>query len=107
MITVPKSTVWKDIIIPESKWFTINENDAYKSLNHVFQNQGEIKRKGESLMYENREKFTIDKMSDKLDEIMEKYTSDTPSQVGLKLPKLKKVGNDKSTKIKLPKLKRV
>jgi len=105
---VPKSVVWADIIISESQWFSIDEHMAYKSLNFVFENQGEIKRKGESLMYENREKFTLDKMADKLDEIMEKYTSDMPSQVGLKLPKLKKIENKQGPpKITLPKLKRV
>tara|TARA_R110000824_G_scaffold66026_7_gene171667 strand:- start:2401 stop:3756 length:1356 start_codon:yes stop_codon:yes gene_type:complete len=104
---VPKSMVWKDIIIPESQWFNIYENEAYQALNHTFENQGEIKRKGETLMYKNRDKFTLDKMADKLDEIMEKYTSNMPSQVGLKLPKLKKVESKELPKIKLPKLKKV
>ena len=33
-----------------------------------------MKNKGESLMYENREKFTLNKMSEKLDEIMKQHT---------------------------------
>ena len=104
---IPKSIVWKDILIEESQWFSVNESKAYSSLNYVFENQGEVKRKGESLMYKNREKFTLDKMADKLDEIMKKHISDIPSQVGLKLPKLKKVKSDEKPKIKLPKLKKV
>ena len=107
MVKVPKSMVWEDIIVPESQWLSVNERVSYNALNFAFNNQGEIKRKGESLMYENREKFTLDKMADKLDEIMEKYTSNMPSQVGLNLPKLKKVGNNEPSKIKLPKLKKV
>ena len=43
------------------------------------------------LMKINREKFTLDKMTQKLDEIVEKHTKDLPSQVSIKLPKLKKV----------------
>ena len=103
---IPKSAVWENILIPESQWFNVDEKQAYNAFNYIFENQGEIKRKGESLMYENREKFTMDKMADKLDEIMEKYIGNAPSQVSLKLPKLKKVENNKSTEIKLPKLKR-
>jgi len=104
---IPKSVVWNDILIPESEWFNVDEQNAYKALNYAFENQGEIKRKGESLMHENREKFTLDKMADKLDEIMKKYSSNIPSQVKLNLPKLKKVNKSDAPKIKLPKLKRV
>ena len=104
---IPKSVVWNDILIPESEWFNVDEQNAYKALNYAFENQGEIKRKGESLMHENREKFTLDKMADKLDEIMKKYSSNIPSQVKLNLPKLKKVNKSDAPKIKLPKLKKV
>ena len=104
---VPKSVVWKDIIVKESQWFSVNEGMAYKALNGAYENQGEIKRKGESLMYQNREKFTLDKMTDKLNEIMKKYTDNMPSQVGLNLPKLKKIKNNETPKVNLPKLKKV
>ena len=101
---IPKSIVWKDILIKESKWFTVNEPDAYRALNYAFDNQNEIKRKGESLMYENKEKFTLGAMADKLDILLEKYI---PNQVQIQLPKLKKVKNDQPSQIELPKLKRV
>jgi glycosyltransferase involved in cell wall biosynthesis len=109
---VPKSVVWKDIIIPESQWFNINESTAYKALNYCFNNQMEIKRLGKDLMNENREKFTLSKMSEKFDEIMEKYTKNVATQVSLNLPKLKKVNKseDKTNslpKLKLPKLNKV
>ena len=41
------------------------------------------------------------------DSNVDKYTQDLPSQVGLKLPKLKKVNKTELPKIKLPKLKKV
>ena len=104
---VPKSAAWKDIVIPESKWFNVDEGTVYKALNYAFQNVHEMKNKGESLMHENREKFTLNKMSEKLDEIMKQHTKDLPSQVQLKLPKLKKVNKSEPPKIKLPKLKKV
>ena len=54
----------------------------------------------------NRNKFTLNKMTKKLGEIMEKYLKDVPQQVGLNLPKLKKVNKEES-KLELPKLKRM
>ena len=107
---VPKSVVWKDIIIPESEWFTVNESNVYKALKFAFENKYEIKNKAKSLMNINREKFTLNKMADKLNEILDKYTSGMATAVDIKLPKLKKVGDtdkvksDNLPKLKLPKL---
>ena len=55
----------------------------------------------------NRDKFTLDKMTEKLDEIVTPYMDKVPQQVGLNLPKLKKVGSSEPPKMKLPKLKKV
>ena len=104
---VPKSMVWKDIIIKESQWFNVNETQAYKAMNHCFSNYDEVKKKALNLMKINRDKFTLDKMTEKLDKIVTPIIDKAPSQVGLQLPKLKKVGEDKSSKIKLPKLKKL
>ena len=49
-------------------------------------------------------------MDKKFEEILNKYLpkfEDSPQQVNLKLPKLKKVVDDKPKKIQLPKLKKV
>ena len=46
-------------------------------------------------------------MGEKLNEIITPYVDKVPTQVGLNLPKLKKVSNSKPTKIKLPKLKKM
>ena len=107
LVQVPKSQVWKDIIIPESQWFNVNETQAYKSMNYCFTNYDEIKEKALNLMKINRDKFTLDKMSEKLDEIIKPYLDKVPTAVGLKLPKLKKVGGSDAPKIKLPKLKKL
>ena len=107
MIPVPKSQVWKDIIVSESQWFNVNETQAYKAMNHCFKNYDEVKEKALNLMKTNRDKFTLNKMTEKLDKIVTPIIDKAPSQVGLQLPKLKKVGEDKSPKIKLPKLKKL
>jgi len=107
MVQVPKSQVWKDIIIPESQWFNVNETQTYKAMNYCFENYDDIKKKALNLMKINRDKFTLDKMTEKLDEITSPYIDKVPQQVGLQLPKLKKVGSSEPPKIKLPKLKKV
>ena len=104
---VPKSMVWKDIIVENGQWFNVDESSAYKAFNHVFKNHFDVRRDAKSLMNINKEKFTLDKMSEKLDEIITPYIDKVPTQVGLKLPKLKKIGNSESPKIKLPKLKKI
>ena len=107
LVQVPKSMVWKDIIVPESQWFNVNETQAYKSLNYCFQNYDEVKKKALNLMKINRDKFTLKKMTEKLDEIVTPMINELPSQVGIKLPTLKKVGGSETPKVKLPKLKKV
>ena len=97
---------WKDIIVPESQWFNVNETQAYKAMNYCFTNYNEAKEKALNLMKINRDKFTLDKMTEKLDEIITPYVDKVPQQVGLQLPKLKKTGDVKAPKIKLPKLKK-
>ena len=80
---------------------------------HIFNN--EIKNKayiqkqivfGLPIMSENKDKFTLAKMTEKLDEIMENHMKDIPQQVGLNLPKLKKI-NKEAPKVELPKLKKM
>ena len=52
-------------------------------------------------------KFTLKKMTEELDKIMEKHMKDVPQQVDIKLPTLKKVDNNSnSSQIKLPKLRK-
>ena len=98
LVKIPESQVWKDILIEEAQWFQVDENQVYKTLNHTFQNQNQIKDSATSLMYKNRDKFTLNKMAEKLNEIVDKYVKDSPKQVSIKLPKLKKVKSKSKTK---------
>jgi glycosyltransferase involved in cell wall biosynthesis len=107
LVQVPQSMVWKDIIIPESQWFNVNETQAYKAMNYCFTNYDEVKEKALNLMKVNRDKFTLNKMTEKLDKIITPFMDKVPQQVGLNLPKLKKVGKTEPPKIKLPKLKKL
>jgi glycosyltransferase involved in cell wall biosynthesis len=108
LVQIPKSARWKDILIDESKWFTVDENHAYDALIDMHQNYFEYKRKADALMNINREKFTLEKMSILLDEVITQATDGAPSETKLVLPKLKKIKNGSSeNSLKLPKLKRV
>ncbi len=107
LVQVPNSQVWKDIIIPESQWFNVNEQQAYKSMNYCFEHYDDVKKKALNLMKVNRDKFTLNKMTEKFDEILSPQIDKVPTQVGLKLPKLKKAGEVNKPTIKLPKLKKV
>ena len=104
---IPESAHWKDILIPESQWFVVDEPKAYDALNHVFQNYyNEIKNYGENMMRRNRIKFNFNKMVELLDSIMSQYTDHLSVATQIKLPKLKKVQGSLPD-IKLPKLKKV
>ena len=104
---VPKSAHWKHIIIPQSQWFYANEQQASKMMSYAFEHYKEIKSKAVELMKINREKFTLKKMSEKLNSLVKSYTKDIPQQVGLQLPKLKKVEKTNTNSgIQLPKLKK-
>ena len=37
MNTVPKSVRWKDIIVSDSKWFSVNEHSAFESLSFALE----------------------------------------------------------------------
>ena len=94
-------------VFPDDE-FNENELDCDdEDSNNIVNFPNIIKNKAKRLMYESKDKFTLTNMTQQLDEILEKHTSSLPSQVQLKLPKLKKVGSSEPPKIKLPKLKKV
>ena len=69
-----------------------------------------ITKKAKRLGKKNRREFSLKAMSSKFNKILDNVLQSIPQSVGLKLPKLKKVGSDESSqpaKIKLPKLKKM
>ena len=107
---VPKSVVWKDIIIPQSQWYNVDEASVVKAFKHIHKNNLQVKKNAKQLMETNRKKFTLDKMTEKFSEIMTKITDSIPQQVPMSLPKLKKKSDEKpveTPKVTLPKLKKL
>jgi len=90
------SAVVKDMLIPESSWFTVNYSKAAETLEDVYKNYKKYINGAKKQAYRSRTEFSLEKMSENLLNILD---SRIPKSVQLKLPQLKK--------IELPKLKKV
>ena len=108
---VPNSAVWKDIIIQDSEWFYVDENQAYKALNQAFNDESAWTERGINYMKNNKMQYDLDVMEKELIHVIEQYTAQLSQEVSINLPKLKKVDNVEKNPIpqelKLPKLKKV
>jgi glycosyltransferase involved in cell wall biosynthesis len=106
---VPKSALWKPIIVEPSRWFNVNEADVVRKVRTFHKKRKLIQKKAIRLGYKNRRKFSLKAMTIEFNKIIDDILKNIPQSVNLKLPKLKKVGNKSSQppKIKLPKLKKV
>ena len=97
-------------LMKEANWFTINYEEAAGFMLDVKKNYKKYKKVSKQHSATIKAKYSFDKMIDRLDGLLGKdVVNSKPMSVGLKLPKLKKVGADTSPppKLKLPKLKKV
>jgi glycosyltransferase involved in cell wall biosynthesis len=90
------SAVVQNMLIPESGWFTVDYKKAADVLEDVYKNYKKYVDGAKRQSYRSRTEFSLDKMADKLNSIIDEKV---PKPVTLKLPQLKK--------IELPKLKKV
>ncbi len=101
----------KNMHVEGAQWFTVNYNYASKTLKEVYGNYSKYIIRAKRLAIKNQTKFSLDAMTKKFEEILDKYLpkfEEQPQQVKLDLPKLKKVSStSESPKIQLPKLKKV
>ena len=108
---VPKSLIWKPIIVEPSKWFCADEGDIIRKLRFFKKNHKKLKHQAKILGQVNRSKHSLEAMKKEFNKILDNVVSqipETPQPVSLKLPKLKKKGSKTPpAKIKLPKLKKV
>jgi hypothetical protein len=84
------------MLLPESGWFTVDYNKTAEILEDVFKNYKNYTDGAKKQAYRSRTEFSLDKMAEKLLNIIDEKV---PKPVQLKLPQLKK--------IELPKLKKV
>ena len=105
---VPKAAVWAPIVVEQSKWYDVSEDDVKRKLRLAFNNYKSILKKAKRLGKKNRKSFSLNKMASEFSKIIDGVIENMPQQVSLKLPKLKKIGDsDSSNKVKLPKLKKI
>jgi len=90
------SSVVQNMLIPESSWFTVDYAKASEKLEDVYKNYKNYVDGAKRQAYRSRTEFSLDKMGEKLIELID---TKIPKPIQLKLPQLKK--------IELPKLKKV
>ena len=110
LVDVPKSGLSKDYRVDGAKWFTVNYQYASKIMLDIHKSYRKYTLNAKKMAIYNKSKYSLKIMTSQFDKILEKYLpkfEDAPQQVDLKLPKLKKVGDESPKTIKLPKLKKV
>ena len=98
------------MLVNGAQWFTVNYQYASQVLMDVFKNVRKYNVMAKRQAMYNRVNFSMNKMTSDFGRILDKYLpkfEEQPKKVDLKLPKLKKVSNDKPDELKLPKLKKV
>jgi glycosyltransferase involved in cell wall biosynthesis len=85
------SAVVPNILLAESMWFKPDDNQSGYALNDMFENYKDYQEKAKRLAYRNKQNFSLDKMTEKLSELITQHVPDAPKHVTLNLPKLKKV----------------
>jgi glycosyltransferase involved in cell wall biosynthesis len=80
-----------NMLLQESQWFKPDDNQTGHALTDVFVNYKNYTEKAKRLAYKNKQNFSFDKMTEKLDELLKTYIPEFPKQVEIKLPKLKKI----------------
>ena len=98
------SVHWKDVIIPQSKWYFVNYGYASKVLKEVFKKYPRFIDNARKQARFSREQFSLKKMANDFKDILEKYVVE---EVKINLPKLNKIDIPKQKEIKLPKLKKI
>ena len=94
-------------ILAQGKWFTVDYAAAAKAMHDVMENYDRYKIGAKKQAEHINTNFTLEKMEEKLVEMINSAAASIPQPVALKLPKLKKVGDTEAPKIKLPKLQKI
>tara|TARA_Y100000592_G_scaffold96935_1_gene166422 strand:+ start:1586 stop:2908 length:1323 start_codon:yes stop_codon:yes gene_type:complete len=95
-------------LIKGSYWFNIDTDIAKKAMKDIFKHYKKYWEKSRKQTQYIKDNWTFDKMVEKLNTLLKSNAFSVPEQVGLKLPKLKKIGENKLPKLKkLPKLQKI
>jgi len=90
------SSVVKDMLMKEFKWFGVDHNTVVLTLRDMFVNYKNYKEKATRQAYKSRTDFSYGKMVEQLEGYLNQYIPEFPKEIQLELPKLN-----------LPKLKKI
>jgi glycosyltransferase involved in cell wall biosynthesis len=94
LTNIHPSAAVENMIITEAQWFTVDDKAASDLLEKLYKDYKKYLEGAKRQAYRSRTEFNLDKMAEKVNEILE---TKIPKQTQFKLPQLKK--------IELPKLK--
>lgn len=80
-------------ILKDSKWFTANYNEVVEVIKLVYKDYDKFLEKSEILKIENKENFSLDKMTESFKNLLDKITPfmTQPKEQKIVLPKLNKI----------------
>ena len=107
---VDNSAVQKGLILKEGKWFQANDADTAQAFKSIHSSYNKYLELGKRQRYRTNTQFSLEKMAEKLNNLLDSSLPNFPKQVELNmptlnLPKLNKV--ESVPELKLPKLKKL
>ena len=109
---VQKGSFPNEFFVEGSEWFTVDYKKASETFRKIYRSYKKYTPNSKRLGIYNTRNFSLNKMTEDLGLLLDKYVPSFPKQVTLELPKLNKVEEDKVAakrppKLELPKLKKV
>ena len=102
LTNVHPSAAWENVILTESKWFSVDLAQASAAMKYVADNKNkrDIQVLGKRQASNITKSFLLEHMESKINKILDERVPNFPKQVELALPKLKKLSLPKLNKIK-------
>lgn len=89
-ITPVHESAANQFLLKEASWFTVNYSNAAQKILDVFKNYSKYSENSKGLQNNIKTKFSLQKMTEKMGEIFEKYVI-VKQHIELKLPEIKKL----------------
>jgi len=103
------SAVWQGVLNDGTSWFYVDYFYAQRILGDIWKDYGKYLKMGNTQREIIEKHFSLDRMSDKIKEILDKYSSQMSQEKTLKIPLslTKKVGDGNEPLKSMPKLKKL
>lgn len=88
---VHPSAQWDKVIIDGSQWFYVNPTKAKEVLKDVHKNYSKYLKKSKRLGERNEKAFTLDRMTEEFQSILDNNLPEFPKEMDIKLPNLPKL----------------